>query len=84
MHYQQGGGMYLIHVSKGSFASRGEKFCRNAIVQGELAFMHLGALFRLNFSFALLPMVSSPFASPRGVGIFRAFYLGCVESLPLP
>jgi hypothetical protein len=34
---------------------------RNAFVQGELAFMHLGALFRLNFSCALLPMVSSPF-----------------------
>jgi hypothetical protein len=30
----------------------------------ELAFMHLGALFRLNFSCALLSMVSSPFASP--------------------
>jgi hypothetical protein len=26
--------------------------------------MHLGALFRLNFSCALLSMVSSPFASP--------------------
>jgi hypothetical protein len=26
--------------------------------------MHLGALLRLNFSCALLPMVSSPFASP--------------------
>jgi hypothetical protein len=26
--------------------------------------MHLGALFCLNFSCALLPMVSSPFASP--------------------
>jgi hypothetical protein len=26
--------------------------------------MHLGALFRLNFSCALLTMVSSPFASP--------------------
>jgi hypothetical protein len=34
------------------------------IVQGELAFMHLRALFLLNFSCALLPMVSSPFASP--------------------
>jgi hypothetical protein len=33
-------------------------------VQGELAFMHLGALFRLIYSCALLPMVSSPFASP--------------------
>jgi hypothetical protein len=45
--------------------------------------MHLGALFRLNFSCALLPMVSSPFASPWGVGNFGAFYLGCVEPLPL-
>jgi hypothetical protein len=44
----------------------------------------LGALFRLNFSCALLPMVSIPFASPWGVGKFGAFYLGCVESLPLP
>jgi hypothetical protein len=40
------------------------KFERNAFVQGELAFMHLGALFCLNFRCALLPMVSSPFASP--------------------
>jgi hypothetical protein len=32
--------------------------------------MHLGALVRLNFSCALLPMVSSPFASPWGVGKF--------------
>jgi hypothetical protein len=36
----------------------------NAFVQGELAFMHLGALFRINFSRALLLMVSSRFASP--------------------
>jgi hypothetical protein len=55
--------------SRGSFASReefcikGRKFGRNAFVQGELAFMHLGSLFHLNFSCALLPMVSSPFAS---------------------
>jgi hypothetical protein len=61
MHYQQGGGKYPIHVPGGSFASRKENY---AFVQGELAFMHLGALFRLNFSRALLPMVSSPFASP--------------------
>jgi hypothetical protein len=46
--------------------------------------MHLGAPFRLNFSRALLPMVSSPFSSPSGVGNFGAFYLGCIESLPLP
>jgi hypothetical protein len=31
---------------------------------GGLAFMHLRVLFRLNVSCALLPMVSSPFASP--------------------
>jgi hypothetical protein len=37
---------------------------RNAFVQGELAFMHLGALFRLNFSCALLPMVPSPCTLP--------------------
>jgi hypothetical protein len=64
MHYQQGGGKYPIHGSRGSFASREEKSGRNASVQGELAFMHLGALFRMNFSCALLSMVSSPFASP--------------------
>jgi hypothetical protein len=46
--------------------------------------MHLGALFRLNFSCALLSMVLSPFASPWGVSNFGAFYLGCVEMLPLP
>jgi hypothetical protein len=63
MHYQQGGGKYPIHVPRGVFASR-EKIGRNAFVQGELAFMHLGALFCLNFSCALLPMVSSPFALP--------------------
>jgi hypothetical protein len=54
---------YPIHVSRGSFASREEKFGGNAFVQGELAFMHLGALFLLTFSCALLLMVSSPFAS---------------------
>jgi hypothetical protein len=43
---------------------KGTKIRRNAFVQGELAFMHLGALFCLNFSCALLSMVSSPFASP--------------------
>jgi hypothetical protein len=52
MHYQQAGEMYPIHVSRGSFASREENIGRNAFVQGELAFMHLGALFHLNFSCA--------------------------------
>jgi hypothetical protein len=49
---------------QGECASKKEKFGRNAFVQGELAFIHFGALFHLNFSCALLPMVSSPFASP--------------------
>jgi hypothetical protein len=48
----------------GEFCIKGRKVGRNAFVQGELAFMHLGDLFRLIFSCALLPMVSSPFASP--------------------
>jgi hypothetical protein len=39
--------------------------------------------FGSSFSCALLPMVSSPFASPWGVGNFEAFYLGCVEPLYL-
>jgi hypothetical protein len=60
MHYQQGGRKYPIHVPRGSFASRKENY---AFVKQELAFMHLGALFRMNFSRALLPTVSRPFAS---------------------
>jgi hypothetical protein len=67
----------------------------NSCFQGELKLeeMHLfreslhsciWALFRLISSCAPLPVVSSPFASPWGVGKFGAFYLGCVESLPLP
>jgi hypothetical protein len=67
----------------GGVLYQGKKLGRNAFVQGELALMHLGALFRLNFCCALLPMVSSPFASPSGVGNFGAFYLGCVEPFPL-
>jgi hypothetical protein len=83
MHYQQGGEKYPIHVSRGNFCIKGRKIGRNAFVQGELAFMLFGALFRLNFSCALLSMVSSPFASPWGISNFGAFYLGCVEPLPL-
>jgi hypothetical protein len=49
---------------QGEFCIEGRKIGGNAFVQEELALMHLGALFRLNFSCALLPMVSSPFASP--------------------
>jgi hypothetical protein len=50
--------------SQGEFCIKERKIGRNAFVQGELAFMHLEALFRLVFGCALLPMVSSPFASP--------------------
>jgi hypothetical protein len=46
------------------FCIKERKIGRNTFVQGDHAFMHLGALFRLNFSCALLSMVSSPFASP--------------------
>jgi hypothetical protein len=49
---------------QGEFRIKKRKIGRNAFVQGEIAFMQLGALFRLNFSCAPLPMVSSPFASP--------------------
>jgi hypothetical protein len=49
----------LIHA----LPTRGRKV-PNSCFQGGLAFMHLGALFRLNFSCVLLPMVLSPFASP--------------------
>jgi hypothetical protein len=45
MHYQQGGGKYPIHVSRGSFASRKEKLGEMHLFGGELAFMHFGALF---------------------------------------
>jgi hypothetical protein len=69
---------------QGEFCIEGRKIGRYAFVQGGLAFMLLGALFCLDFSCALLPILSSPFASPRGVSNFGAFYLSCVESLPLP
>jgi hypothetical protein len=39
MHYQQGGGKYPIHSSKGSFASRGSKLGEMHLFRGELAFM---------------------------------------------
>jgi hypothetical protein len=58
------GGKVPNSCLQGEFCIKGRKIGRNAFVQGELAFMHLGALFRLNFSCALLTMVSSPFASP--------------------
>jgi hypothetical protein len=54
------------------------------ICSGGACIHAFGSSFRLIFSCALLPMVSSPFSSPWGVGNFGAFYLGCVEPLPLP
>jgi hypothetical protein len=49
---------------QGEFCIKGRIIGRIAFVQGELAFRHFGALFHLNFSCALLSMVSRPFASP--------------------
>jgi hypothetical protein len=46
------------------WASRKEKFGRNAFVQGELAFMHLGAFSTWILVVLFWLMVSSPFASP--------------------
>jgi hypothetical protein len=48
----------------GGVLLQGKKIGRNAYVQGDLAFMHLGALFHQIFSSALFSMVLSPFASP--------------------
>jgi hypothetical protein len=56
-------GEYPIHVSRGSFAPREEKLGEMHLFRGT-CIHHLGALFRLNFSCALMPMVSSPSASP--------------------
>jgi hypothetical protein len=42
---------------QGELCIKRRQIGRNAFVQGEHAFMHLGDLFRLNFSCALLPMV---------------------------
>jgi hypothetical protein len=62
----------------------GKKNWEKCICLGGACIHALGGSFRLNFSCALFPMVSSPCASPWGVSIFGAFYLGCVEPLPLP
>jgi hypothetical protein len=60
----------------------GKKISEKCICLGGACIHAFGSSFRLNFSCALLPMVSSPFASPSGVGNFGAFYLGCVERYP--
>jgi hypothetical protein len=69
MHYQEGGGKYPILIQgefmfPGEFCIKGRNIGRNSFVQGELAFLHLGALFHQNFSCAPLLMVSNPFDSP--------------------
>jgi hypothetical protein len=69
---------------QGECALRKEKLGEMHLFRGSLHSCIWGALFRLNLNCALLPMVSSPFASPWGVSNFGAFYLGCVEPLPLP
>jgi hypothetical protein len=68
---------------QGEFCIEGRKIGRNAFVQGELAFKNLGALFRLNFSCALLSMVSSPFAWRFG-GCFWTVHRSHADSLPRP
>jgi hypothetical protein len=47
MHYQQGGGSTQF-MFPGGLLYQGKNNWENAFVQGELAFMHLGALFCLN------------------------------------
>jgi hypothetical protein len=58
------GRMSTQFMFPGGVLHQGKKNREKCICSGELAFKLLGALFRLNFSCALLPMVSSPFASP--------------------
>jgi hypothetical protein len=50
--------------SGGALHQGKEKLGEMHLFQEKLAFMLLGALFHLNLSWTLLPMVSSPFASP--------------------
>ena len=68
---------------QGEFCIKGEqKLGEMHLFRGSLHSC-FGSSMSPDFSCALLPMVSSPFASPWGVGNFWAFYLGCVEPLPL-
>jgi hypothetical protein len=71
MHYEHGGGKYPIHASRGVWVLHQGK--KNAFVQREHAFMHLGALIRLNFSCALLSMVSRPLPHFEESAIFEHF-----------
>ena len=63
--------------------SWGEKLGELYLFRGSLHSC-FGSSLSPDYSCALLLMVSRPFASPWGVGNFGAFYLGCVEPLPLP
>jgi hypothetical protein len=60
---------------KEGYSVQGENLSLHAFVQGELAFMlwELYASPEFALCFALLPMVSSPFASPCGVGSLEHF-----------
>jgi hypothetical protein len=81
MHYQQGEESTQFTCFQGEFLHHGKKIWKKHWFRGSLHSC-IWALFRLNFSCALLPMVSSPFASPWGVDNFGAFYLGCVSRCP--
>jgi hypothetical protein len=48
MHYQQGGGKYPIHVSRGSFASREEKLGEMHLFRGA-CILALGSSFPPEF-----------------------------------
>jgi hypothetical protein len=69
-----------INVCRGQFPTFCTHLFRGACIHA------WGAICCLIYAlcFALLPMVSSPFACPWGVFNFGAFCLGCVELLPLP
>jgi hypothetical protein len=69
---------------QGEFCIKGRKNWEKCIYSGGVCIHAFGSSFSPDFSCALLWKVSSPFASPWGVGNFGAFYLGCVEPLPLP
>jgi hypothetical protein len=52
----------------------------SSFIQEEHAFMHLGTLFRINFSCALLPMVSSPFCLTMVRWQFLEHFISVVSS----
>jgi hypothetical protein len=64
---QTRGGKYPIHVPRGTLHQGKNKLGEMHLSRGRLhscIWDVFGSSFRLNFSCALLPMVSSPFAAP--------------------